>query len=195
VGFPLYLLGVLYYFGSPQTTDVGYQPRQPIAFSHALHAGELGLDCRYCHWTVDRAAHAAVPPVSVCMNCHAEIGKDSAKLLPLRQSWAKGEPIRWVRVHDLPDYAYFDHSAHVARGVGCASCHGPVHKMEEVRQVASLSMGWCLECHRAPEAHLRPLEAVTDMDWVAPEDPVQFGRRLREQYTINPSTDCSTCHR
>ncbi len=202
---PLYLLGVLYYGGSPRTTDVGYQPKQPVPFSHALHAGELGLDCRYCHTTVEVAAHAAIPSTSICLNCHAQIATQSEKLLAIRQSYAnatrtpdgllRGQPVRWVRVHDLPDYAYFHHGAHVSRGVGCVSCHGRVDRMDEVAQVETLSMGWCLDCHRNPEPHLRPQQLIADLGWVPGEDQLALGRRLREENKINPSTDCSTCHR
>jgi len=192
---PVYLIGLLYYFGSPHTLNVGYQPRQPLPFSHAQHAGDLGIDCRYCHNTVERAAFAAVPPTATCVNCHARIAVESDQLLAVRQSEATEEAIPWVKVHDLADYAYFDHSAHVARGVGCVSCHGRIDTMIEVRQVKTLSMGWCLDCHRNPEPHLRPLDQVTSMDWVPNEDPTMLGRRLAEEDNIDPPTDCSTCHR
>ncbi|MHC4405369.1 MAG: cytochrome c3 family protein, partial [Planctomycetota bacterium] len=139
LGAPVYAIGLLYYGGSPRTTDVGYQPEQPVPFSHALHAGELGMDCRYCHTTVEVAAHAAIPSTEICMNCHALIAVDSERLLPVLRSRSTGDPIRWVRVHDLPDYVYFDHSAHVTRGVGCYSCHGRVDRMEEVIQRETLS--------------------------------------------------------
>jgi hypothetical protein len=184
--------------GSPQATAVGYQPPQPVPYSHALHAGKLGIDCRYCHTTVEVAAHAAVPPTQTCMNCHAKIRAESPKLIPVRESYATGLPVPWVRVHDLPDYVYFNHSAHVRRGVGCVECHGRVDTMEVVTQVERLSMGWCLDCHRNPERHLRPPEVVTRMDWVAPEAPEApevYGGRLRQANNINPSTDCWTCHR
>jgi len=190
----VYLVGLVYYGGSPKTTDVGYEPEQPVPYSHALHAGQLGIDCRYCHNTVERAAHAAIPPTQTCMNCHNAIRTESAKLLPVRESYATGLPIPWVRIHDLPDYAYFNHSAHVDRGVGCVECHGRVDKMEVVYQQAPLNMGWCLDCHRNPEPRLRPVEFVTQMDWQH-EDRAALGARLREEYDINPSTDCSTCHR
>jgi menaquinone reductase, multiheme cytochrome c subunit len=180
---------------SPQTTNVGYQPVQPVPYSHRLHAGELGMDCRYCHNTVETAAHAAVPPTQTCMNCHKQIRATSEKLLPVRESYASGEPIPWIRVHDLPGFAYFDHSAHVQRGIGCVSCHGRIDKMEVVFQDQKLSMGWCLDCHRQPEKHLRPVAFVTKLDWVAEEDQLVLGRRLKEENQINPSTDCSTCHR
>lgn len=192
---PLYVVGVVYYGGSPQTTDVGYSPVQPVPFSHALHAGDLGLDCRYCHTTVEKAATAAVPPTATCMNCHTHIAPQSPLLLPVRESAASGKPVRWVRVHDLPDYVYFDHSAHVSRGVSCVSCHGRVDRMDQVHQVETLSMGWCLECHRDPAQHLRRADLVTRLDWVPGEDRAAWGEPIREKYSIHPSTDCSTCHR
>lgn len=192
---PVYLVVLVGYGASPKTTDVGYAPEQPVPYSHALHVGQLGLDCRYCHNTVEVGAKAAIPPTQTCMNCHARIRAASPKLLSVRESYATGMPIPWVRVHDLPDYVYFDHSAHVRRGVGCVSCHGRVDTMEVVQQVEPLSMGWCLDCHRNPDPHLRPPELVTSMDWVPPEKPEIYGRRLREQLGIRPSTDCWTCHR
>jgi hypothetical protein len=196
---PLYVVGVFAFAASPRTTDVGYAPRQPVAYSHLLHAGELGVDCRYCHNTVERAGFAAVPPSQTCMNCHAAVKTASDKLVALRErhnpeSPVAGMPVEWVKVHDLPDYAYFNHSAHVRRGVGCVSCHGRVDHMEVVYQAEPLSMGWCLRCHRNPEPNLRPLDKITDMNWqrsgplAADEDPARI-------YDIQPSTDCSTCHR
>lgn len=192
---PLYLLLLLYGGLDPRTTAVGYEPAQPVPYSHALHVGQLGLDCRYCHTTVEQAAFAALPPTQTCMNCHQQIRKESPKLLPVRESYATGKPVPWVKVHDLPDYVYFNHSAHVTRGIGCVSCHGRVDKMEVVQQAEPLSMAWCLDCHRRPEKHLRPVEQVTAMDWAPDEDPEALGRRLRQAHQINPSTDCSTCHR
>jgi hypothetical protein len=180
---------------TPYALDVGYQPQQPVPYSHAIHAGKLGMDCRYCHSTVEETAAAAVPPTQTCMNCHSQIRADSPKLAEVQHSYATGEPIHWVRVHDLPDYAYFNHSAHVRRGVGCVSCHGRVDRMEVVAQEQPLSMSWCLDCHRNPEKHLRPLDQITTMDWQPEEDPLTLGANLRRQYNINPSTDCSTCHR
>jgi hypothetical protein len=173
--------------------DAGYQPSQPVAYSHALHAGQLGIDCRYCHYTVDVAAHAAAPPTETCMNCHTRVRKTSPLLEPIRQSAEKGTPIEWVKVHDLPDYVYFNHSAHVTRGVGCVSCHGRVDQMEVVYQKEPLSMGWCLDCHRAPEANLRPPSEVTNMTWQQPSP--DFGKEFRAKNNINPPEDCSGCHR
>ncbi len=191
---PLYIGGIVYFGFSPRATDVGYAPDQPVPYSHALHAGELGIDCRYCHTTVEKAGFAAIPPTQTCMNCHTNIKVDSAELLPVRESYASGEPVQWVKVHDLADYAYFNHSVHVNRGVGCVECHGRVDKMEVVYQEERLSMGWCLECHRNPEPHLRPVEYVTTMDWTA-EDREALGAQLKADHNINPPEDCSACHR
>jgi hypothetical protein len=191
----VYVVFLAVYGGSGQATNVGYQPAQPVPFSHALHAGEMGMDCRYCHSTVERAALAAVPPTQTCMNCHSSVRAASPKLLPIRESNASGLPVPWVRVHDLPDYAYFNHSAHVGRGVGCASCHGRIDKMETVYQAQPLTMGWCLDCHRHPERFLRPIDMITRMDYAPAEPQEVVGRRLLEANGIQPSTDCSTCHR
>ena len=196
-GAPIYLTCLIWYGASPKTTDVGYEPQQPVPYSHALHAGQLGLDCRYCHNTVEQAAHAAIPATATCMNCHQRVWTKSDKLLPVRESFATGNPVEWVKVHDLPDYVYFNHSAHVTRGVGCVSCHGRVDEMEEVYQHEPLSMSWCLDCHRAPERNLRPPSEVTNMNWTPPggADPYEYGKMLREKNNLNPPQDCSTCHR
>jgi hypothetical protein len=193
---PLYLLVLFYYGGSPRTTDVGYAPEQPVRYSHALHAGQLGIDCRYCHTSVEESAYANVPPTATCMNCHAGIHSESPKLAPVRASLATGMPVRWIRVHDLPDYAYFNHSAHVRRGVGCSECHGRVDRMELLFQAEPLSMGWCLSCHRDPGPHLRPLGKITDMAWLPPEgDGGAWLADLESRFDINPPEDCSACHR
>ena len=187
---------VLVYLGfSPKATDVGYMPTQPVPYSHAVHVGQLGLDCRYCHTGVEQTAHASIPPTQTCMNCHSKVRANSEKLIPVRESYATGMPVEWIRVHDLPDYVYFNHSAHVRRGVGCVSCHGRIDTMEVVFQAEPLSMGWCLECHRNPEKHLRPIEFVTQLDWVPEEDQLELGKRLRELNNINPKETCNTCHR
>lgn len=195
LGGPLYAGVLAFYGGSPQTLNLGYMPKQPVAYQHSVHVGQLGMDCRYCHFTVEGAARAAIPQTEVCMNCHAKVRVDTPKTVPIKESYASGMPIEWVKVHDLPDYVYFNHSAHVTRGIGCVSCHGRIDKMDEVYQAETLTMGWCLDCHRSPEKHLRPVEFVTKMDWVPPEDQLEMGRRLRKEFNINPSTDCSTCHR
>lgn len=195
---PLYVVLVVAYGFSPKTVWVGYQPEQPIPFSHQLHAGELGMDCRYCHNTVEYAAHAAIPPTQTCMNCHAHIMKDSELLRPLWVSYETGRPVAWTRVHDLPDYAYFDHSAHVNRGVSCVECHGRIDRMEVVYQAKELSMGWCLECHRHPEPRLRDPALVTDLGWQfqgTAEEEREYRAYWQELHQIQPTEDCSACHR
>jgi len=187
------LVGAVWYFGSPRFTDVGYRPRQPVPYSHALHAGKLGLDCRYCHASVESARVANLPPTKVCMNCHQTVKRDSPLLEPVRQSMATGRPIRWVRVHNLPDYSYFDHGAHVRAGVGCVSCHGPIQTMEVVAQAEPLSMGWCLDCHRNPARRLRPVQEVTNMDWSPPRDYAVWAAEAASR--VRPPVDCSGCHR
>ena len=183
---------------SPKTTDVGYMPEQPVPFSHAMHAGQLGMDCRYCHSTVERAAYAALPTAQTCMNCHSSIKPDSNALMVIRESWKNGDPVEWIKVHHLPDYAYFNHSAHVNHGVGCVSCHGRVDQMDTVRQVQPLSMAWCLNCHREPEKYLRPPDQITNMRWKPNGDQMQVGLELKKQLKIlgaDYMTSCSTCHR
>lgn len=187
------IAGVWYYF-SPEYTDVGYAPTQPIDYSHKIHAGQLGLDCQYCHTSVDKSKQANVPPTETCMNCHGQI--DSQKpdeIQKVRDSWESGESIEWVRVHNLPDYAYFNHAIHVNVGVGCETCHGRIDKMDVVYQKEPLSMSWCLDCHRNPEQYVRPVDEVTTMGFVA-DDQVEMGRDLVAKHNINPPTYCQGCH-
>lgn len=188
-------VGFIWYYGSPQYTDVGYRPKQPVDYSHKLHAGDLGMDCRYCHTGVETSAVAMVPPTSTCMNCHTTVLPESEKLLSLRERWAGGAPMMWERVHKLPDYAYFDHSVHIGAGVGCTSCHGNVDQMEVVQQVEPMSMSWCLDCHRAPEMHLRADGDVTNMNWEAPANQLELGAQIIKEKNLNPPKDCSGCHR
>lgn len=183
------------YLGLPSNKDAGYQPEQPVEYSHKLHAGNLGIDCRYCHNTVDRAAFAAIPTTETCMNCHHRVKTESTKLTLVRESYGKGESIPWVKVHVLPDYVYFNHQAHVTRGVSCVSCHGRVDQMAKVSQVAPLSMGWCLDCHRNPAPNVRPPEFVTKLDWQPDRPAADIGRELIAQKGINPPVDCAGCHR
>ena len=192
---PIYAIGLMTYAFSADNLNRGYAPEQPIPFSHTLHAGELGMDCRYCHNTVEEASMAAIPPTSTCMNCHERVRTDSPLLQPLRDSAASGEAIEWVRVHDLPEYSYFNHSAHLSAGVGCVECHGRVDQMDVVRQEEPLSMSWCLECHRDPAPRLRPQEFLADMDWEPQENRELLGNRLILENNIHPREDCSTCHR
>lgn len=189
----LYATLVVTFGFSPYYRDVGHQPVQPVPFSHKLHAGDLGMDCRYCHQSVERQPFAAVPATETCMACHSTIRTTSDKLEVVRDSWENNKPIAWMKVHDIADYAYFNHNAHVSKGVGCVSCHGRVDQMEVVHQVKPLSMGWCLECHRAPEANLRPLDKITQMDWTQ-KSPAE-GEALRKLHNVNPQQACSTCHR
>lgn len=189
------VVAFFWYYGSPKYTDVGYRPKQPVDYSHKLHAGDLGMDCRYCHTTVETTPHAGVPPTQTCMNCHSTVRPESEKLALVRESWASGVPIKWVRVHKTPDFAYFDHSSHINAGVGCESCHGNVREMEVVMQVEPLSMSWCLDCHRAPEMFLRPRDQITVMNWQPPENQLEFAAELMKSKGLAPKEDCSTCHR
>lgn len=185
--------GVWYYF-SPEYTDVGYAPEQPVPYSHALHAGQLGLDCQYCHSEVFNSKQANVPPTQTCMNCHEQVTTPNPEnLAEIRESWETGQPVEWVRVHNLPDYAYFNHAAHVNVGVGCETCHGRVDRMEVVFQKEPLSMSWCLDCHRNPEQYVRPVEEVTTMGF-QPENQVEMGRDLVAKHNIQPPTYCQSCH-
>ena len=186
---------IFVYWFTPKHLEIGYQPTQPIPFSHKMHVGELGMDCRYCHNNVDKAAHSNIPSTETCMNCHNQIKTDSPHIAKIKKSYITGEPIKWVKVHMLPDYAYFNHSRHVNSGISCVSCHGRVDQMEKVYQAKRLSMGWCLECHRAPEKHLRPIDKVYQMDWEPEEDQITLGLKLKDKYNINPKEHCSVCHR
>jgi len=203
---PIVLLGiggfvvfVFWYWFSPLNLDVGFEPKQPVPFSHKTHASDLDIDCLYCHNMADKSPYAGVPPTQTCMNCHAQqANKDSLKLAVLMRSWdgggIDGTPIPWQRVHKIPDYAYFDHSAHVSAGVGCKSCHGNVNQMEVVRQVEPLSMSWCLNCHRNPAPHLRPVQEVTDMNYHQSESYKRMAEE-RAKMLDAPVESCSGCHR
>jgi len=195
--------GIWYYF-TPKYTRVGYQPSQPVPFSHALHVGQLGMDCRYCHSNVEVSSHSNVPSTQTCMNCHAHVKAESPKLQVVRDSYEKGTPIPWVKIHQVPDYAYFNHAVHVARGVSCKSCHGEINQMEVVWHDQPQSMGWCLDCHRAPEQHLRPRDQVTNLDWkpIESDDPaelakaqLELGKQLKALHQIAPPENCAACHR
>ncbi len=183
------------YIFHPNNADTGYSPLQPVAYSHKLHAGNLGIDCRYCHSTVERSGYAAIPATEICMNCHIRVKPQSPQLQLVRESYATGLPIPWVRIHRLPDYVYFNHEAHLNAGVSCVSCHGRVDQMAEVRQVQPLSMAWCINCHRNPAANIRPRALVTKLDWVPDRDPAEIGRELIAANHIHPPTNCSGCHR
>jgi hypothetical protein len=188
-------IGLASWLFHPRQTEVGYQPVQPVPYSHKLHAGDLGIDCRYCHTSVETAAMAAIPPTETCMNCHARVKNQSAALAPVRESYATGRPIAWVRVHRLPDFVYFNHSVHVSAGVSCVSCHGRVDQMIEVKAVEPLNMAWCLDCHRNPAPSIRPREFVTKLGWKPDREPAELGRELVAANKIAPPTNCSGCHR
>jgi hypothetical protein len=185
-------------FAFPRSSYVTRQKEaraQPVPFYHMHHVGGMGIDCRYCHTAVDKSATAGIPPTKTCMNCHSQIFNQSPALEPVRASWRTGTPIEWVKVHDLPDFVYFNHSAHVNKGVGCTTCHGQVDKMAYVWQEKSLLMEWCLECHRQPEKYLRPRSEVYSVTWQPPAAQLELGRRLASEYGVKAQVTCSTCHR
>jgi hypothetical protein len=192
LGAPVYLVALIAYGVTPEAIRIGYQPDQPVPYSRALHAGELGIDCRYCHSVVEYSPKAAIPPAAVCMNCHSTVKKDSDVLMPIRQAFAENEPVHWTRVTDLPDYVYFNHQAHVNASVGCETCHGRIDQMAKVYQAKPLTMEWCVNCHKDPAPALRQFEFVTKMGYKpGPQD----GVAVMKKNEIHPPTNCSTCHR
>ncbi len=214
--------GVWYYF-TPKYTRVGYEPIQPVPFPHDIHVSQLGMDCRYCHSFVEVAAHSNVPNTQTCMNCHSQVQKDNPKLQAVRESWKSELPVSWVQIHKTPDYVYFNHSAHVNRGVSCFSCHDQVNHMAVVYHAKPHSMSWCLDCHRAPENNLRPREQVTNLDWKPSDENAQtftakygkppgeeqkdfsgevkltqleIGNTLKHNWNVQPpDINCFACHR
>ena len=186
----------VWYYATPKYGRVGYQPRQPVAFSHAIHADQLGLDCRYCHNAVERSYHSNIPATSVCMNCHNQVLKDDPKLALVRESAESGKPIPWVWIHKTPDYVFFNHSVHVNRGVSCVHCHGRIDKMDEVYHAKPLSMSFCLECHRNPEQFIRDPKKVYDLSYTAsPETQQRDGQKFVHDWKVAASQNCSACHR
>ncbi len=185
-------------YWSPYTTYVDVAFQQPVPFSHKHHVGDDGIDCRYCHTTVEKSAFAGLPSTDTCMTCHSQIWNDTPMLAPVRKSLASNTPLRWNRVHDLPDYVYFNHSIHVAKGIGCSTCHGRVDQMPLIRKTQTLYMKWCLDCHRAPQKYIRPRDKIYDMAWRPSQDRHGEGQELISQYHVDTSgrlTNCSTCHR
>jgi hypothetical protein len=180
---------------SPWVTQAHVAREQPIQFSHERHVAGNGIDCRYCHTSVEDSAFAGIPPTKTCMNCHSQIFANSPYLEPVRESFRSGKSIAWTRVHDLPDFVYFDHSIHLHKGVGCTTCHGQVDRMPLMMQEKSLQMEWCIDCHRHPEQYVRPRDAVFRVDYVPPADQRELGKRLVAEYQIQKLTSCSTCHR
>lgn len=215
------LTSATWYYVTPKYTRVGYEPIQPVPFPHDIHVAQLGMDCRYCHSFVDVAAHSNLPTTQTCMACHQQVQKENPKLAPIRASWKTGQPVEWVWIHRSPDYVFYNHAAHVNRGISCHSCHGQVNEMSVVRHDKPHSMAWCLECHRKPENHLRPEDQVFNLNW-KPEDvnPAEFvakygqpkdaaedfskkekltqqeiGQTLKERWNIKPTINCQGCHR
>jgi hypothetical protein len=183
------------YLFSPKVADTGYSPVQPVPYSHKLHAGDLGIDCRYCHSTVEKSAFAALPTAQVCMNCHAQVKKDSPLLQPIREAVATGKPVPWVHIHVMPGYVYFNHAAHVNSGVSCVTCHGRIDQMVRVGQAKPLNMAFCVDCHRNPAPNIRPVQFVTQLGWKPEGDPAAIGRELVARNHLQPPTNCSGCHR
>ena len=190
------LIGLAMLLGrSSYVTRAQEYVEQPVQFSHLHHVLDDGIDCRYCHTSVEDSSFAGIPPTKTCMNCHSQIFANSPYLEPVRESFRTGKSIEWTRVHDLPDFAYFNHSIHVNKGVGCTTCHGQVDRMPLMWQEKSLQMEWCLDCHRNPERYVRPRDAVFRVDYVEPPDQAELGKRLVAEYQIQKLTSCSTCHR
>jgi Cytochrome c7 and related cytochrome c len=185
-------------YWSPYTTYVDVAFDQPVPFSHKHHVGDDGIDCRYCHTTVEKSAFAGLPSTDTCMTCHSQLWKDAPVLAPIRESLASNTPVHWNRVHDLPDYVYFNHSIHVAKGIGCSVCHGRVDQMPLTRKTQTLYMRWCLDCHRNPQNYIRPRDKIYDMAWQPARNQESEGEKLVTQYHVDTSghlTNCSTCHR
>ncbi len=189
------LAALMAYWRTPYGLGQQEQVLQPVQFDHRHHVTDDLIDCRYCHAAVERGPSAGMPATGLCLNCHSQVWNKSKLLDVVRASWFADEPIPWVRIHRLPDFVYFDHSAHVNKLVGCVECHGRVDQMALMEQAEPLSMGWCIDCHRDPYARLRPPGEVTSMTWKAPGDPAALGRELARKYDVRPRTSCSTCHR
>lgn len=180
---------------SPYVNGVGVAPAQPVQFSHRHHVNDDGIDCRYCHTTAQVSPFAGMPPTETCMHCHSQLFNNSPIIQPILNSYKNGTPLRWTRVYQVPDFVYFDHSAHVNKGIGCETCHGRVDQMPLIQKASSLQMTWCLDCHRHPEQYVRPASEVFSMTWQPPPDQLEQGRQLVQEYGIRSLVNCSTCHR
>lgn len=180
---------------SPWYTDVHVAQEQPVPFSHKHHAGELGIDCRYCHTSVEQSSFAGLPPTETCMTCHSRIWTNASMLEPVRASYRDGKSLAWARVNALPGFVYFDHSIHVNKGIGCTTCHGPIADMPLTYREGTLLMSWCLDCHRQPEKYVRPKSEVFNPFYEPPANQIELGRRLVKEYKIQSLQNCSTCHR
>jgi len=177
------------------TTDVAVAKDQPVPFSHKHHVGDDGIDCRYCHTSVESSSYAGLPSTEICMSCHSQLWTNAAILEPVRASYRTGQSLAWTRIHDLPEFVYFNHSIHINKGIGCASCHGRVDQMPLTFKVNTLNMNWCVGCHREPWRYVRPREQVFNMEYQPPANQEEFGRQLVKEYKIQSLTDCWTCHR
>jgi Cytochrome c7 and related cytochrome c/Class III cytochrome C family len=196
----IFLLAGLAYAGwifahSSFMTGENVYLKQPVPFSHDHHTAGLGIDCRYCHTSVEESNFAGIPPVATCMNCHNIMWNRDEMLAPIRDAYAGGDPIEWSRVYDMPDYVYFDHSIHLRKGMGCEVCHGRVDRQPLIRQATSLQMDWCLECHRDPAKFIRPRDKVFTMGYRPEGDAAALAAQLIEEYEVKPGTDCGVCHR
>jgi len=195
------VLGVVYaVYRSPYTTEQRVAREQQVPFSHQHHVSGLGIDCRYCHNAVEKSSFAGVPSTETCMSCHSQVWTDAPMLAPVRQSLTSRQPLRWLRVNQLPDFVFFNHSIHVQKGIGCSTCHGRVDLMPLTWKEHSLLMRWCLDCHEAPERQLRPKEHIFNMKWQPASDQIERGRKLLEEYKISRARlqqlrDCGMCHR
>jgi hypothetical protein len=189
------VVALFLYVRTPDNLNRYFQVDQPVQFDHRHHVQDDGIDCRYCHDTVTRSPFAGIPSTELCMGCHSQVWPRSPMLEPVRRSYFLGLPMPWNRVHDLPDFVYFNHAIHVNKGVGCVTCHGRVDQMALVYQAAPLTMGWCVDCHRAPEQHLRPRTEITSMTWQPAGDAKALGRQLAEEYRVRHLTHCTACHR
>jgi hypothetical protein len=193
----LTLSGVIYAANMTYGNHVLVPQEQPVPFSHKHHVQDDGIDCRYCHTSVDKSAFAGLPPTETCMTCHSQIWSDSPLLAPVRESFRTGKPIHWERVNDLPDFVYFNHSIHIKKGVACEVCHGRVDEMPLTWRQNTLTMGWCINCHRHPEKYIRPREDVFEMGYEPKGNQVQLGLQLKKEYHVLPElqmTNCSICH-
>ena len=198
-GAVFFVLGLMFVVNginrSPYMTQTGVAREQPVPFSHKHHVSGIGIDCRYCHTTVETSSFAGIPATETCMSCHSQIWADSPMLEPVRASFRTGQSLEWTRVHDLPGFVYFNHGIHVSKGVGCATCHGRVDQMPLMWKENTLHMEWCLNCHRNPEQYVRPKDQVFRMDYQPAEDQLALGAKLVKEYKIRKLTDCSVCHR
>jgi hypothetical protein len=188
-------IAMMLWVRTPYVTKQDDPVDQPLQFDHRHHVRDDGIDCMYCHSNATKSAYAGAPPTALCMNCHGQIWQQAELLAPVRESWFEDQPLRWQRVHQLPEFAYFNHSAHVTHGVGCVECHGRVDLMGQVHAVAPLTMKWCLDCHRDPAPHLRPQSEITNMEWQPERPRREIGEEIREKLHLHPPIECTGCHR